>query len=104
MALPARASALGPTLGSACPAIAADTPRQKMVMLNAAAVSLKVQPESRTSMVWKKLQAYTVPRHSWSTVQKRTMTLLGARTMRSAYLERLTAARHFGGGGPWPAA
>ena len=73
-------------------------------MLNAAAVSLKVQPESRTSMVWKKLHAYTVPRHSWSTVQKRTTTLLGTRTMWSAYLGRLTRARHFAGGEPWPAA
>ena len=57
MTLPVTARTLGPTLGSACPASAADTPRVKMVMLKAAAVWLKVQPTSRTSIVWKKLQA-----------------------------------------------
>ena len=47
----------GPTFGSICPATAADTPREKIVMLKAAAVWLKVQPESLTSIVWKKLHA-----------------------------------------------
>jgi len=51
-------------------------------MLKAAAVWLNVQPESLTSIVWKKLHAYTVPRHTCSMVQKSAMTLLGTRIAR----------------------
>ena len=42
--------------------MAAAMPRVKMVMEKAQAVSVKDQPSSRTSRVWKKLHAYTVPR------------------------------------------
>ena len=44
MALPAKASLRGPSFGNTAPAQAADVPRAKIVMLNAHAVSVKVQP------------------------------------------------------------
>ena len=55
--LPAIASRLGPRRPSAEPAQAAEVPRLKIAMLKAQAVSVWVQPDWWTSMVWKKLQA-----------------------------------------------
>ena len=51
MKLPISASLRGPIFGSMFPAHAADTPRVKMAMLNAQAVSVCVQPIWRTRIV-----------------------------------------------------
>ena len=51
------ASLRGPSRGRAAPAQAAEQPSEKMVMLKAIAVSVKVQPSCLTSIVWKKLHA-----------------------------------------------
>ena len=94
--LPATASRLGPDRGSMFPAQAADTPSEKIAMLKAQAVSVWVQPTCLTSIVWKKLHAYTVPKQTCSTVQKSAMAFLGMRIHRSSLYRALT------GGGPDP--